>query len=219
MTYDLTVQQQIESLTYEYTCLRTTPMYAERRAEVRAQLAALGQPLDLLLELDAPQLPTYRHSRSSAHMFTIAWAGPFTRQDFTITENAWGLYFFRGKCKGQRSSRIQYCGITEQYYRDRFRNHHRLYDVTRDLEIWLGRIVSPGRLSRSHLEQAEHMIIHALQLPLNEQCKATEPPPTTIISQWYNRSGQRQANPHDDFPSIMMWDGDVWEKGSLERWP
>ncbi len=212
------ITQQIEGLMYEYRCLRAAGIHPERLATLGHQLADLGVLTDLLLVPELPKIPTHSRQRSHAQMLTVNWAGPFTQHDFNVTGSSWGLYFFRGKCKAQRYSRIQYCGITEQYFSERFRNHHKLHDVRRDLEIWLGRIVNPRRVTRSLLEQAEHMIIHALDLPLNEQCRTSEPPPTTIISQWYDRYGQRQHNPYSDFSSVMVWDGEMWQKGSLERW-
>jgi hypothetical protein len=193
-------------------------MYQARLTEVRTQLADLVQPVDVLCKRDSPHVSLPSRARLSAQMYTIAWSGPFTQADVAVTQNAWGLYFFRGKCKRQRFSNLQYCGITQQYYHDRFRKHRILPKIRRDLEIWLGQPVSPQRVSWSQLIQAEHMIIHALQPPCNTRCRITEPPPTTIISQWYNRYGQRQVYPHNDFPSVMLWDGEIWQKGDLESW-
>jgi hypothetical protein len=216
MPYTLTLQDQIASLTYQYRCLRDSPSHSEQLAEVRRKLAALEQPVDPLLEPGSPQLPKYRELYRRT--FTIVWSGPFTLDDTAVLRTSWGLYFFRGQCKQQHYSRLQYCGITEQYYSERFSNHYQLSLIRRDLEIWLGQIVSPQGMSRKQMIQAEHMIIHALQSPLNRQRRNTEPQPTTIISHWYNRYGQRQPYPYADFPTVMAWDGEVWQKGDLQVW-
>lgn len=71
----------------------------------------------------------------------INWVGPYTPEDVATLDDGNGLYLFTGKRKGQRSeSHIQYFGITELAYRDRFKQHHKLPTINRDLGIWLGKV-------------------------------------------------------------------------------
>jgi hypothetical protein len=147
---------------------------------------------------------------------TIRWSGPYSRTDIELTDLGYGPYLFAGKCYRQRVDRIQYCGITAQLFRHRFRDHHRLPKITRDLHIWLGTILSPKKPDRAILERAEKLLIYELQPELNNRCKVSVPEATTVVSHWETRDGKAIPNPLADVPDVLSWDGQTWRWGTLD---
>lgn len=152
----------------------------------------------------------------------IHWLGPYTPEDVAELEDGNGLYLFTGKRKGQKAeSHIQYFGITEQAFRVRFRQHHKLRDINRELGIWLGRVDYPEQHTRTHLETAESILVYFWQPQLNDRKKVNPPGPTTIISHWFRPDGQARINQksiYRDLPDVISWDGSHWRTGNLTVW-
>jgi len=149
----------------------------------------------------------------------IHWHGPYTAEHLEQLEGGNGLYMFTGKRKHQRSdAEIQYFGITGNTYRGRFKNHHKLGEINRDLAIWLGEINYPQDHARDHLETAESIMVYFWQPELNERKKITPPIPTTVISHWFTPDGRPRINQksiYKHLPDVICWDGTHWRTGNL----
>lgn len=150
----------------------------------------------------------------------IHWYGPYGEDDLNELDGGNGLYLFTGKKKYQRSdSAIQYFGITEQSYKGRFNQHHKLNEISRDLGVWLGEISYPNEHNRSHLETAESIMVYFWQPELNDKKKYTPPNPTTVISHWFTRDGKPRKNQlsiYRNLPDVIAWDGEYWRVGNLK---
>ena len=109
----------------------------------------------------------------------IQWKGPYTHEMIEEMEEGNGLYLLGGKLKYERRNWIQYCGITEGTYKNRFYNHHKISQIYRELNIWLGQIIFPKKFSRYYLEIAESIIVYFWQPELNEKKILTLPKPLT----------------------------------------
>jgi len=73
---------------------------------------------------------------SEHNTIIVNWKGPFTYDE--IQENPEmgnGLYLAAGKQKYERESLIQYCGITEGSFARRFKDHHKIPQITREQEF------------------------------------------------------------------------------------
>ena len=151
----------------------------------------------------------------------IHWKGPYTLDEIEEVGGGKGLYLLTGKRKYNRENKIQYCGITASSYKKRFRDHHKLKRINRDLKIWLGEIVYPERGTRKVLEEAERIIIYFWQPALNERKKVSLPNPTSVISHWFKRDGSPRINQlsiYKDLHDVLCWDGDYWRSGNLAVW-
>lgn len=150
----------------------------------------------------------------------IHWFGPFGEVDLDDLNGGNGLYMFTGKKYNQRGdSEIQYFGITKNTYKGRFKNHHKLGEINRELGIWLGEIIYPSDHVRDHLEIAESIMIYFWQPQLNDRKKYTPPKPTTVISHWFTPDGRPRKNQmsiYKDLPDVISWDGEYWRVGNLK---
>lgn len=148
----------------------------------------------------------------------VEWAGPYSLDEADETDFGNGLYLFSGKQKHERNVQIQYCGITENSFKSRFSNHHKLPYINRDLGIWLGGISYPNNFSRAHMEIAEKIIVYFWQPSLNEKKKYSPPTPTTLISHWFKKDGAPRVNQlaiYKDLHDVLSWDGLHWRTGNL----
>ena len=155
--------------------------------------------------------------------YYVNWHGPYTYEDICdsvhcnaekpkdLSQN--GLYVFIGKRKYAHSRLLQYVGITEGSFQDRFYQHHKRKEINRELSIWLGKIIAPKRHDRGGLESVEHMLAYFTQPSLNE--KKTCTPPTiscAVISRFYfaksNTLRKRIPLLLQDIPDVMLWDHD-----------
>ena len=155
--------------------------------------------------------------------YYVNWHGPYTYESICddvqcqaekpedLFKN--GLYVFIGKKKYAHAKHLQYIGITEDSFKFRFSQHHKVGLINKGLSIWLGKIVVPKRLDRNALETVEHMIAYFVQPPLNEM-KTHTPPQTscTVISRFYFATSDtlRKRIPLllQDIPDVMLWDRD-----------
>lgn len=147
----------------------------------------------------------------------IHWKGPFYGPD--DIEDAFGLYLVAGKRKYGREDSIQYCGITERNFRDRFRDAgHKINQIHRELRIWVGHVAFPQEVGREQLEAAEKMIVYHQQPHLNTRKKESLPTPTTVISHWFKQDGAaryRQHGVYRGLHDVLSWDGEHWRTGNL----
>jgi len=152
----------------------------------------------------------------------VEWRGPYSF--FEIEQNpSWenGLYLGTGKLKYERESTIQYCGITEGSFIGRFRSHHKVHEINREQEFWLGTIKYPDDASRYFLEMAESIIIYFWQPTLNERKKLSMPKPITLISKWLKKDGAPRLRQHTMckcLNDVISWDGSLWRSGNLRVW-
>ncbi len=152
----------------------------------------------------------------------IKWTGPFTYDDIKYQPD-WGngLYLATGKLKHEREASIQYCGITEGSFIYRLKNHHKIHEITREQEFWIGTVEYPSEASRHFLEIAESIIIYFWQPTLNERKRFHPPKPTTIISKWFKKDGSPRLRQHPlckDLDDVLSWDGEIWRSGNLQVW-
>jgi hypothetical protein len=151
----------------------------------------------------------------------IRWYGPYTEEEIARLDGVGnGLYMFTGQVRYQREEpEIQYFGITEGSYQNRFRGHHKLQEINRELKIWLGEIVYPSEYERKHLEVAEAMMIYFWQPRLNEKKTLVSPRlSTTVISHWFTKEGRALINQrgiYKHLPDVICWDGSHWRTGNL----
>ncbi|WP_373777126.1 hypothetical protein [Glaesserella sp.] len=161
------------------------------------------------------------------HTFTlIHWFGPFTLDE--VINSDWGrekgLYIATGKTKGSRSdSSIQYCGITDRPYSNRFKNHDTLPNITRELQIWLGDVVVSPYPSRNStkLKEPERLLTYYLDFELNLLNKKnlnSKPEIGTLVNYWFKKDRTLRARKPiemNDLPDVISWDGEVFRSGKL----
>lgn len=151
----------------------------------------------------------------------IHWRGPYKREEVDESDMGNGLYLLTGKQRYERNEQIQYCGITEGLYRKRLKKHHKAYDITRELRIWLGEIKYPQEPTRTHLELAESIIVYFWQPDLNERKRIHPPRPTALISHWFKKNGSPRHNQlsiYSNLHDVLCWDGSFWRTGNLKVW-
>lgn len=152
----------------------------------------------------------------------IDWKGPYNYSE--IEENPdWsnGLYLATGKLKYGREATIQYCGITEGSFIRRFKSHHKVHEINREQEFWLGTVKYPENASRDFLETAESIIIYFWQPSLNEKKKIFPPKPITLVNNWFKKNGSPRLRQHTmckHLNDVISWDGELWRSGNLQVW-
>ena len=147
------------------------------------------------------------------------WLGPYTFEEAEENSFSNGLYLCSGILKNKRIEEIQYCGITKNTLKERFKLHKKLPLVKRGLKIWFGKVIYPNNHNRDHLEIAEKIIIYFWQPTLNEKKKFSLPKPTTLISHWFKKDGTPRINQlsiYKDLHDVLSWDGEHWRSGNLE---
>lgn len=154
----------------------------------------------------------------------IKWTGAFSYEQVCSSSKQNGIYLLAGKRKYERTSQIQYCGITEDYFCNRINSkHHKLSQIKVDtLSIWLGEVVYPVSYNRSFLELAEHCFVSFWQPSLNDR-KTIYYPHKSIcfISQWFKQKGQsylRRPSILTGLPDILWWDEKRWRTGNFKLW-
>lgn len=159
----------------------------------------------------------------SSHTTVIVdWRGPFSYSEIEVhPELGNGLYLATGKLKYERESTIQYCGITEGSFINRFKNHHKVHEINREQEFWLGKVKYPAEASRYFLEMAESIIIYFWQPELNDRKKVMTPKPITLISKWFKKDSTPRLRQHSmckNLDDVLSFDGTLWRSGNLQVW-
>ena len=160
------------------------------------------------------------NTSASHKTIIIRWEGPVT-MDSLKRGTGGGLYLLSGLCKYERKDSIQYCGITERDFPDRFAQHHKVSLIRRNLRCWTGTVIYPKRASRTTLETAESCLIYFAQPPLNDRKTVNPPKATTVISHWFKPNGEPRYNQQgllSHFPDVVSWDGSHWREGNLRAW-
>lgn len=150
------------------------------------------------------------------------WRGPYSYAEIEEKpELGNGLYLATGKLKYEREPSIQYCGITEGSFIGRLKSHHKVHEINRGQEFWVGEIKYPNEASRHFLEIAESIIIYFWQPALNERKKVFAPKPITLVSKWFKKDGaprRRQQTMCKNLDDVISWDGELWRSGNLQVW-
>jgi hypothetical protein len=158
--------------------------------------------------------------------FIVDWCGPFAMEDVKGTkklnkkmEEAWGekkfsshvLYIAMGKTRGQKISRTQYLGITEQSLALRLANHEKIEGIRPDtLQIWIGKINFPDVPMRSELELVEWAFLCMKDdasglFCLNKQKTASWPPRDyVVISRFFDWEGNLIEEDTPDIPRVLI---------------
>ncbi|MCW9715091.1 hypothetical protein [Avibacterium sp. 21-594] len=162
------------------------------------------------------------------HSFTlIHWYGPFELSE--VIESDWGkgkgLYIATGKTKGSRKdSSVQYCGITDRSYANRFKEHEILPEINRELQIWLGEVVVSPYPSRNSakLKEPERLITYYLDFDidlLNTKNLLATPEVGTLVNYWFKKDKTlRSRKPREikALPDVISWDGEELHFGQLK---
>ncbi|SHN51990.1 hypothetical protein [Desulfovibrio litoralis] len=157
----------------------------------------------------------------------INWHGPFTRDDINCENHCKdddclclsgnGLYALFGMQKYERKAKLQYIGLTQRRYIDRFNekqdteNQHRINDISRNLMIWLGKVETPKRtVKREILEAAEYALIYFSEPQMNEKKTIYAPKfDCTVISRFFHKNSDklRKRIPKllNDIPDVISW--------------
>ena len=160
---------------------------------------------------------------SSYTTVILEWCGPYSYDEIEENKN-WenGLYLATGKLRYEREATIQYCGITEGSFYRRMKNHHKIDEINREQEFWIGTIKYPDSVSRYYLEMAESIIVYFWQPTLNERKKIVAPTPITLINKWFKKDRTtprlRQHSMCKDLDDVLSWDGNYWRSGNLKVW-
>jgi hypothetical protein len=153
----------------------------------------------------------------------VDWYGPFGS---VPAAKQWAkgagevLYLATGKRRYQRSTSLQYVGISNDV-ESRFNDpkHKIQTDIVGDLAVWIGFIVShsvagrrgagsPVAHSRA-VELAEWLIAYFLAMPLNIKKRARPPKDGGIVvNRWFNaRADTRRVHRgHADWPDFIEYD-------------
>lgn len=126
----------------------------------------------------------------------IDWYGPYSVKDALEAAKLdgfkGGLYVGTGKTLYARGdAKPQYIGLSKQLF-SRLKNHHKLPDINRNAQIWLGEVATAepsGKNAKStaaSLDYAEWLHAYFLQLPLNEKKKKYAPiRAVTVLNRWW----------------------------------
>ena len=148
-------------------------------------------------------------------MIAIHWYGPYKDLDEAREcaryDNIHGLYLAIGKCRSDRTKRLQYVGIGSAIHTRLNERHHKLSLVEKEREIWLGEIVTAEpsgkrlKATRTTLDLAEWMHARFLGLPLNDKkTKALPRRSVTVLNRWFALNYETPARrPHKDWPDLI----------------
>lgn len=170
----------------------------------------------------------------------VDWSGPFSsisaaKETAKSNELGEAIYLAVGRRKRQRSTRMQYVGISGDPKSRINQNHHKLPDINSELGLWVGKVVSHAVAGRKRMKlsvmvnSAEWALAFFLELPLNDR-KRRRPPDRSLIllNRWFNPdfSTRRVHRGHEDWPDLIEYehpvDGDegaviVWFGGRRDR--
>lgn len=149
-------------------------------------------------------------------MIAIHWFGPYATLDEARAaargDYRDGLYICIGRRLRQRTTRVQYVGLSKTLHTRLNERHHALQHVARARQIWLGEIVTAepsGRrlkVTRATLDYAEWLHARFLSLPLNAaKTKGLPPRSVTVLNRWFGRDYEtpRGRRPHKDWPDLI----------------
>lgn len=148
-------------------------------------------------------------------MIAVDWFGPYdldSAREAAKSDYGHALYMCLGRRPYQRSRTLQYVGIGNSVHTRLTEEHHKLQQVTRERQIWLGEIVTAEpsgkklKVTRATLDYAEWLHARFLQLPLNEKkTKALPPRSVTVMNRWFKTDYETkyERRPHADWPDLI----------------
>ncbi|MCX7300160.1 MAG: hypothetical protein NTX73_07230 [Rhodobacterales bacterium] len=148
-------------------------------------------------------------------MIAVNWFGPYdldSANEAARKDYQHALYMCLGKKKHERDRALQYIGIGSKVHTRLTEGHHKLQDVTRERQIWLGEIetAEPSgkklKVTKATLDYAEWLHARFLKLPLNEKkTKALPPRSVTVLNRWFKVDYEtpRRKRPHPDWPDLI----------------
>lgn len=148
-------------------------------------------------------------------MIAVDWFGPYDLEGANKAAGAdWenGLYMCIGKRPYQRVQTMQYVGIGIHVHTRLKEEHHKLQEVTKQRQIWLGEIVTAEpsgkkiKVTPATLDYAEWLHARFLRLPLNEKkTKGLPPRSVTVLNRWWKTdyATPRRKRPHPDWPDLI----------------
>ena len=147
-------------------------------------------------------------------MAVVDWYGPYTLDDARTAASDFcdGLYMAIGKRPYQRTVQLQYIGLASNLSIRLRNHHHKLSQITRQKEVWLGEIATPRRsgpkikATDQMLDLVEWAHIYFLQLPPNDK-KREQPPdyPITVYNRWWREdySTAHDRRPNKQWPDLI----------------
>ena len=151
----------------------------------------------------------------------IDWFGPYKSiEEAKIAMNSDyvdGLYMAIGKTAYQRGKpTLQYVGISKNLKTRVNNKQHKICQISKLNEIWLGEVASTGIAGKKRqatdlrLDLAEWCHSYFLQLPKNDK-KTINPPkyPVTVLNRWWFKDYEkkRERRPHSEWPDIIDFIG------------
>lgn len=149
-------------------------------------------------------------------MIAINWYGPYLSVEAARisakADYAHGLYLCLGKTAYQRRRSLQYIGLARLLGSRLTSQHHKLHDVSREQQIWLGEIATAEPSGRrfkatpATLDYAEWLHARFLRLPLNDKkTKSLPPRSVTVLNRWWSTDYEtpRRRRPHPDWPDLI----------------
>lgn len=152
-------------------------------------------------------------------MIAVDWFGPYDldeAREVAKSDYAHALYMCLGRRSYQRAQMLQYIGIGQNVYTRLKADHHKLQEVTRERQLWLGEIATAEpsgkklKVTRATLDYAEWLHARFLKLPLNEmKTKALPPRSVTVLNRWFKTDYEtpRRKRPHPDWPDLIDYPG------------
>ncbi|MCO6407403.1 hypothetical protein [Hoeflea alexandrii] len=148
-------------------------------------------------------------------MIAINWYGPY----FSVEEASkaakedygYGLYMGIGKQPYERDSNLQYVGISESLGSRIGSAHHKLFNITRDFQLWMGEpaTAEPSgpkmKVTRATLDNAEWLHSYFLDLPLNANKKSLPKRSVSVLNRWWKTDyvTPRKRRPHSEWPDLI----------------
>ncbi len=152
----------------------------------------------------------------------VEWFGPYTLEEAQKASFEYddGIYIAIGKSKHARTSHLQYVGLASDLKARMNGYHHKLPLIKRDLEIWLGELISPRtpgkkiKVTDRMLDLTEWAHAYFLQLPLNDKKKKNPPDrPITVYNRWWKKDFETpyRKRPHKGWPDIIDFAGNEYD--------
>lgn len=152
----------------------------------------------------------------------VNWYGPYTLEEAkNVARQKFkgGLYlgagrrgFFRGIF---RFIGPLYVGKSDENLAARLHvDHEKLSKISSYRSIWLGDIITgsvPGERETStpiEIHLSEWVLVHFMELPLNEKLRSEPPPGTiTILNRWWKSPNEPIGRPHFNWPDLIDYRG------------
>lgn len=152
------------------------------------------------------------HMKSTVAL--VNWYGPYSLDSALPSSFDYddGLYMVIGRKPYERNTSLQYMGLASSLSRRLNGYHHKLGEVTKNLELWIGEVSSPRTPGRKikvtdrMLDLVEWAHVFFLQLPLNDKKKGSPPDlPITVYNRWWKTDydTKYKNRPHADWPDLL----------------